>query len=355
MGKSGGPRRTAAEGGQSSAPPPSDPPQSPCRLFPLSGLSLLAGASGVGKTSLYTSWVAELLRGGEVLGAPARVGPGAQVGMVFGDRSLRNNRHWLERYGLEPEVEAGRLKLYSILDDDAFPARRLRLAVDHPRLFERCLGELGLSPGSLVVFDPISIFLGGKLVDYSMTAAAMIPLQQIARQHQLAVLGIHHVGKQKKDGKGHYRAQDRILGSTALLGFSDTQVWVVGPEETGRPFYQVGYSSHSERGRGFEFQKDKLGRFVQASDKSVAAIDKALRATRPGGEGLSREERGVLELVGLEPTPSPQVVSLALEKLGVGRTTIFRLLEKLALMGAVVKDGHGRWRRVVSLEGEAGA
>lgn len=298
----------------------------------------MAGPSGVGKTALYCGWVRSLLDGGTILGAAARLEGEQAIGIVFADRALENNRHWLDRFGLYGEPRVG---IYSIVDDSSFPLRSLRVAAEHPKLFRSCVDKLLLPPGSLLIVDPISLFLGGKLIDYACTAAAMLQLQRIAKERQLTILGVHHVSKQKDDPKSNYRRpQDRILGSGALLGFSDTQFWMIGPEETRKPYYWVGYASHSEVGRRFEFSRDKLGRFVQVTQDPLEKLKK---------EAKGDQNMAILRLIDVEPTPILAVVAAA-EALGVSRAAVYRTLDRLMLAGGVTKDGVGRYRRLVELK-----
>lgn len=311
----------------------------PCSLFPSHGISLLAGASGVGKTALYAGWLRVLLEGGEILGRPAVLPIGKKIGVIIADRGLANNRHWFER---ERVVGDPRVSFYSIVDDPGFDAAKLRFAPQHPTLFARCLDMLSLPEDSFVVVDPFSLFAGSKLNDYSATAAALIPLQRLLKKRKLTCLGVHHTSKMKADPKQAYkRPQDQILGSMALAGYTDTQFYIKGPEETNRPFYLVGYVSHTEPAKRFMLNRDKEGRFRQGD------IEEVKRAELEEN-GLI----GILRLVSKDGSAAMLVLQQA-QGLGWNKGRTNRALGKLIEVGAVVKDGHGRYRRVVHVPGAA--
>lgn len=270
-------------------------------LLPGGGLTMFSGATGIGKTAFVAALVKAVLEGkGNFLGAP--VFPTAKrVGIIITDRNWQESRYWYDKATVE---ENPRFAAYCLQDDYGIQWRRFTKPENHVTLLCEYLDKLELPPHSFVVIDPVSPFLGSNLSDYTKTFAAVSPINQVLAKRQLTAVGLHHVMKMKQDKATRYvRPQDRILGSTAIASFTNTQIYIVGPEETEKPYYIVGFIPHNSKGKEFKFDRDSEGRFIPYAFEAAAAVGYI--------EGTEEE---VTELLALFPVVGPITVAALDEK-----------------------------------------
>ena len=303
---------------------PSDPAN---QVDPIPGiltygsLNLLAGASGVGKTCLL-SWLLTRLRDGlDVFGRP--VNAPTKIGFVCADRGAVTAEYWMDKAGY-PD-----LPLYSLADDPQFLPPRLRSRTLLTTILGECLDKLRLPPGSLAVVDPISLFLGGNLMDYQSCAVACIEIRRLCRARHLTLIGTAHASKQKSDKKEQYRRlQDRILGSAAQLGYGDTQMYLASPEETGEAFYSFLWHSHTSPPAVFPLGRNAEGLFI------------------PWAESIEAAEEGNI-LANIPEDGTPVSYQLLLQLTGVSRATLFRKLNDLIDAGILERapDQAGWYQR----------
>lgn len=288
-------------------------------IIRFASLNILAGASGVGKTCLM-SWILTHFRDGTPLfGHP--VAQPTKIAYICADRGWATAVYWLEKAGY-PD-----LPLYSLADDPLFQPYRLRERRMLIAILAECLDRLQLPPGSLVIIDPIALFLGGNPNDYQSVAVACLEIRRLCTSRQLTIWGLAHASKQKADKKDRYdRLQDRILGSSALLGYADTQMYLASPEETGEKYYQFLWHSHTAPGEVFPLGRDAEGMFVPYAE-SVQSLDedKILAA-------ISTEEAG----------SAWGEILIASE---TSKSTLHRYLQELTKEGRVLKLGHGKYRK----------
>lgn len=280
---------------------------------------MLAGSSGVGKTCLM-AWVLKRLKDGlPVFDHP--VNTPTKLGFICADRGYLTALYWLEK------AEYPDVAFYSLADDVAFNTSRLRSKVSLIKILGECLDKLQLPPGALVVVDPLAIFMGGNLNDYMNCAVACLEMRRECSRRQLTMIGTAHASKQKSDRKERYqRLQDRILGSSAQLGYADTQLYLASPEETQERFYTFLWHPHTAPPEVFPLGRNKEGLFVPwaESQQSEAEI-KILQSITTAEEGTAFAE-----------------ILITTE---VPRATVFRYLKEMVDDGRLLKVGHGRYRR----------
>ena len=153
------------------------------------------------------------------------------IGYITADRPWADSRQWFDAVGF-PEIAH-----YSLVEDRDFKLEVLTNRQTKMRgapLLEACIATLALPPGSLIFVDPIALFLGGDLLNYYTVAVSCMQIHRGLMDTHHTIVGICHTAKQKADTKDRYlRAQDRISGSGALLGFTATQMNLMGPDEAG--------------------------------------------------------------------------------------------------------------------------
>lgn len=294
------------------------PPDPIPRILLGGSINLLAGASGVGKTALLATLLRQLRDREPIFGHPTN--PVTTIGMLSLDRSWhQSSQLWFDLAGF-PDIQR-----YCLQDDDAFNVDRLEFKRQRMQILKDCLDTLALPWGSLLAVDPISAFLGGNLLDYDACMVACTRIRKLCRQRGLTIIGLAHAGKQKMKDR-YTRAQDRIVGSTSQHGYSDTQMYLAGPSETGQRWYEFSWNPHHAVEESFKLGRDAAGLFIPWEGSQQAKEESAvLRAIPCTEEGI-----GFGELV------------LAAE---VSKSTVHRCLQEWVKAGTVLKVGHGRYRR----------
>jgi hypothetical protein len=293
-------------------------------IIPAGGISLLAGAPGVGKTALLAALARDFRDGRPIFGHQPTAIPA--IGVVNADRGwARGAGCWFARVGF-PDV-----RYYSMTDDPTFDPRILRRKFERTaRLFE-FVDRLQLPPGSLLFVDPIALFLGGNLLDYDTCAVACLEIRTLLRQRALTLIAAVHAGKIKAAKQERYlRLQDQILGSTAIFGFSDTQLYLASPEELKRSYYGFLWQSHLVPPETFALERDAHGLFQLWTGADRGNQAKVLALFPENGDEITFG--ALLELA---------------EGVPLSRKTLQRTLEALVESEQVVKVRHGVYRRVV--------
>jgi len=291
-------------------------------IIPYGSISLMSGAAGLGKTALLATIARAFRDGTPIFGHQPN--PLAEIGIINADRGwARGGRVWFERAGF-PEI-----KCYSMPDDPTFDPRCLRKKFERTQRLAEFIDRLALPPRSLLFGDPIGLFLGGNLLDYDACAVACHEIRVILRNRGLTLMATAHASKLKADPKDRYhRLQDSILGSTALLGFSDTQMVLASPEETGQRFYTFMWSSHLAPPETFLLERNSEGIFELARDTDAGSTGRVL---------------ALLPLDGSEITAG-ELAALA-EAIPLTSKTVHRALSQLVADGVVLKVRRGTYRR----------
>lgn len=326
------------------APPPTDlpppaPPSSTLPKFPPDPLppvitgatvNLLAGAPGVGKTAL-TAWLARCFAESTPIFGH-QPGPIGKVAFLGADRSwTQSSRRWFDAAGF-PDIAH-----YSLQDDPHFVPGRLRRRLDRLKILTEALDQLALPAASLVFVDPLGIFLGGNLNDYDACAVACMEIRRVCWERQLTVIGSAHAGKQKSDKAERYlRPQDRILGSAALFGFTDTQMYLASPQEMESDYYSFFIVSHHAKAMAFELDRDEHGLFVP-----VEPVERK----RADPDTLDAETQSIYLQIPTFPVLVTVKSLLALFRDTVSRATLNRRLQELKKANLTYQPKHGCWAR----------
>ena len=304
-----------------------------------STINLLAAAPGTGK-STFLAWFSRHVRDRTPLWG-REWGEIPWQGIICSDRSwARSTSKWFEIEGVE-------LPAYSLQDDRSFKKARLRHRHQRVAVFEHCLNALSPSQdgrfpfGSLIYVDPIALFLGGNLLDYDTCAVACSELREICMDRGVTVIGTAHSAKQKADKRERYlRLQDRILGSTALFGYTDTQMFLASPEEMGLEHYTFLWHPHHAPPALFQFTRHPdTGGFVEGSQ----IVD---GAPTPASIPVQPVEAPDWLLCAFDTGPRPFIELMVLaESQGWSRATLHRKLLGLEAQGVVAKVRRGVYER----------
>jgi hypothetical protein len=288
-------------------------------IISYASVNLLAGASGVGKTCLVASCLKVFYDGGTLFGH--QVHTPVRIGFISADRGEGSAYYWLTKVGLTD------LAFYSLTDDPDFSPPRLRAKAQLIPILAECIAKLGLPPGSLLIVDPVALFLGGNLLDYQACAVALIELRRLCIKLQITLIGLAHASKQKGDKKERYsRLQDRIMGSGAQLGYGDTQMYLASPEETGEKFYTFLWHPHTAPAEVFKLGRNPDGLFVPYEDSTTAEEESELFQAIP---------------------ESPETIAFIdlCKAVLKSRATVYRHLQPWLEKDLVIQPVHGRYCR----------
>lgn len=293
-------------------------------IIPVCGISLLAGAPSVGKTALLATIARDFYQSRSIFGHQPT--PLAGIAVINADRGWdRGAGVWFERAGF-----AG-ISYYSMADDPTFDPRSLRRKFERTTRLVEFIDRLKLPQRSLVIVDPIALFLGGNLLDYDTCAVSCHELRKALQIRGLTMLAAAHSSKLKADKKDRYlRLQDQILGSTALFGFTDTQMYLAAPEETAKPYYTFMWQSHLAPAEFFYLERDEQGLFVPYSGVDEGNCTRVLVLFPEDGSEVALST--LLELI--------QAIPLS-------RNTLRRVLDTLMERDRVKRVRHGVYKRVV--------
>jgi hypothetical protein len=225
-------------------------------VLPFGTVTIFAGAPGVGKTAMLADWCARWRDGRTICGHPTNR-PTAFY-YLAADRQWASHQQWFELVGF-PDIPA-----YSLADDTAFDIRQLlysRNAHDH---FLWCFNHLNPIPGSHVFIDPVSpLFIAGDPNRARDVAVSMLRFSRLCADRQINISCIAHFAKQKTDPKEQYtRPQDRIAGSGAFSGFTDTQIYLIDPVPPKQKWHILGWNPRHTEAETFHFKRNKQGLFV---------------------------------------------------------------------------------------------
>ena len=320
-------------------------------LLPAHSVHLLAGAPGAGKTALAAWLFRQIADEQPVFGFPSHR-PTA-LAVIAADRGWPSHRIWFEAVGL------GGIPHYSFHDDGGFRWERLKGEDGWMSTLKAALeGEFcprkkvdWLPPGSLVLVDPLSAFLGGDVLNYNRIFRALGELGQLCIRRAITILGTAHAGKQRAGKELQYaRPQDRILGSSALIGCSDTVFYLATPTETGEPYSELHWIPHHAAPGCVRLERQPdTGLFqlsYRRSKAEIAAVDRATRET----EATEKLAAKLALLLTLFTQPEGVAVIVLVERagaLGFSPRSVYRHLRRLAEEGRIVAVGRGVWKRVI--------
>jgi KaiC/GvpD/RAD55 family RecA-like ATPase len=234
-------------------------------ILPKHEVSILAGASGAGKTTLIMQVLCNLQHNEQVFGHA--IEEDLNIGYIAADRT------WdaYARLAMQVGVDLDRIKVKALIDDTSIDLDQLESNAQGTMY--KVLSSLVAEGCDLIVVDPLVVLLGSDINTYHVIAARMIKLNRFCKANQVTILGTHHATKARTDFS-FKRPQDRISGSSALLGFTSTQLFLASGEESGQEYTQWHIVSHHAKAEVINLERDKnTGLFVPV-DFTTGVVEK---------------------------------------------------------------------------------
>lgn len=298
-------------------------------IIPFGTVTIFAGAPGVGKTAMLSDWIVRWRDGKTIWGHPTNAP--SQFCYIAADRQWASHQQWFNRAGY-PDIPR-----YSVADDARFDLTELLKPFNALDLFRRSLDKANNGqppiPGAHVFVDPVSpVFIAGSPNNSRDVARTLLNMSRECQQRQINITCAAHFAKQLADIKSRYaRPQDRISGSGAFSGFSDTQIYLIDPELPDHPFHVLGWNPRLSQPEEFLCTRDaETGLFIPydviREDEIASRVLDCFEAT--GATSLA------------------VIVERVLLQHGYSRMAVRRAIGRLIEQGRVCKLGRGKYQRV---------
>jgi hypothetical protein len=276
------------------------------RLLPTAGLSILAGKPKAGKSTLARQLCAAVAQGVNFLGRPCVKGKVLYV-------------------ALEEKISeiAAHFREMGVSDRDELKVHCAPAPTGALSALEVVLREL--SAVSLVVIDPIFKFIRvSDSNDYMQVTGGLEPLLSLARNSQAHIMAVHHMKKRDAESFG-----DNVLGSTAILGASDTLLALSNRNGIRR------LSSCQRYGKSFE----ETNLMWDASNRTLSLGETVIECEERDTERVEQLlENQLLSFVSAHPNSTRQDILQAV----IGRaTTKNKVIRKVLETGSLAQAGAG--------------
>lgn len=183
-------------------------------LLPSSQVHLIGGPSGSGKTTLMFQMYQALATGADFLGRKTRP---VKFAYISGDRPERSVKETQGRVGVDFPV-------YSLVDHDQIGGNLTE------EIFPKLTKFYGYKPNFVYIDGFTALVPGNELNNYGVVAKWLGGLQRYSEKTGLTILGACHTTK-TKEGANFLNPRQRIAGSVAWAGFSETVIIIEPPED----------------------------------------------------------------------------------------------------------------------------
>lgn len=180
-------------------------------IFPRSGVSVIAGQQGTGKSLLMQKFCCDISMGGSILdGFSESISPVKSLYLI-GEFSANGMNHRAQTASWQYDRE--NLILYEIRD---FLINNIPLGLSTEEGFENIRQLIKEEKPDIVVFDSMMSFLSCNESDMQEMQAGFSKLLRIADEAKCAVVLVHHIRKRKALERNNRLHMDDIIGSSII-------------------------------------------------------------------------------------------------------------------------------------------
>jgi hypothetical protein len=293
-------------------------------FLPPEQISILAGSSGVGKTTLVLQLLKASQDGDDFCGFA--ISSQWRIGIISADRGWSEYEETAKRVGTSLDG----IKHVSLIDD-----LKIDLKAYGEDAFTLLCDKLipQLLPLDLLIVDPLSGMLATDLGKYHKVSAKLLMLGRILKQYHLSALGLWHAAAARTDFT-YRRPQDRINGSkSGILGFTATQMFLESAEErgeVGHPHHRWVIQSHHSEPRIVFLELGATG-FAPSQNQILV-----------GNVALPNQ---IVDFFAIGQDLETGFILSAFEPLGFSRRTIERTLQALTKDGRLTRSAQGVYHR----------
>lgn len=241
-------------------------------LIPKQCVHLIAGSSGVGKSTLLLQMM-EAIAAGESFLDRQTFKPD-RILYVSTDRTGDSLKLTLDRVGL-PQVLTD-IKYHSILS-------RQNLNLEY--LHSQVVGHYQKGH-TLVFIEAIARMMQGSLNDYNNVADFLTALALFCRNHNCTIIGSLHATKARERDL-IYNVRERLLGSVGWSAFCETIFFLepADPKDPTNPARQLWVVPRNSQPEQFDFVFNEQGRLDRTADQVADFLFREdLEAVGVGGE-----------------------------------------------------------------------
>lgn len=286
-------------------------------LIPSGQVHLLAGPSGGGKTSLAFQLFKALEKPGELWCGRELVRPQSWA-YVSGDRTARSVSETQERIGVKFPV-------FSLVDRDMIGKDLTDVILPQVKSFH------GKQPDIVYIDGFTALVPGARLNEYGVVAQWLGALQRYCNKYDVTIIGACHTTKQKENEK-YKNPRQKVAGSVAWAGFSETVILIEPPDADDAPPAQrnVSLLPRNKPEEFFTMTFDDNG-ILQMPEKILQAQELAEMVL----PGLFRHlKEGLVDYAGLMKQATDR---------GLSRRTFDRYLAKMVTDGKIARISKGKY------------
>ena len=180
-------------------------------IFPRSGVSVIAGQQGTGKSLFMQKFCCDISMGGSILdGFSESISPVKSLYLI-GEFSANGMNHRAQTASWQYDRE--NLILYEIRD---FLINNIPLGLSTEEGFKNIRQLIREEKPDLIVFDSMMSFITANESDMQEMQSAFSKLLRIADEAKCAVVLVHHIRKRKALERNNRLHMDDIIGSSII-------------------------------------------------------------------------------------------------------------------------------------------
>jgi len=309
--------------------------------FPNRSINLIGGLGGAGKTFIAADLISRITTGRDYPDSKMRVKPGSCI--VLGEEDDFDTV-W------RPRLDAAGADVNKVFFFDyekffSLSGQSFTLA-GHTRILDKTVSDT--VDCRAVFFDPLNGYLG-RINAYSDNEArsVLIPLQNIAKKHNIAIFGLCHLSK-----KADSSAIDRVLGSVAFVNAARSVHLVTHDKETGIRYLTIEKANYSIDPTNLSFRiVDGAVAFIEGTTTKTA--DDILQAGRQKSDSTVECTEWLRKKLQFNSELAVDVQEQAKIE-GFSRYALDEAKRTLRVVSKKDSFNHGKWRLYLPDKGDLG-